>query len=751
MKQICSLLLALVLTLSVISGGLVATASTGEGEYGVNWFFYGDVECDRTVNAKDALGVLKYAVGKQLFSQTELILADVNADQKIDAKDALDILKYAVGKIFEFNAGSVYQIAVQEPDDPIVEPGLDTTNSYNGAYVKDTSADTSFVMDNTGLEPRTIYVVNASVTKAASNSNEDKLYSSDLIRLITSLQGLVNRDFGMDANHTSIIYCTGDASDSTWLSEIMKEGVYEGFNKKTISNKEAFFEIFATQLKYCGMILWDDNVWATSNVAATICGVDGYLPVRGKSSLVSELKNLGVKEKLSLVGKFKNKGSGKIDGTSINTTGSAKNDAYLWALEKYFNRCSSQYIAYVLDAAAVVPGSGFSDKGMCQLTDHDYLIARRCFFYDLAPYTGEVACDDPYGTVGLDAQTMRKIFQKRYDRAGGAIGMNMGFPPWWSKYNKDYDKGALSAGTLEPYFAELVTCYNLAMEADAADLAEMTNGSVYYKYVPTVEKYENTKPATNMKYDDSKYYFTMYIGDYDSSAWMKQYVYTMWIKNGGDRKLGKVNMMWSYNPNLSYRIPMAFDYIYKNKSDKDYFAAGDSGAGYVNPTAFFSGVTLAQSKETRPASTGDGSAKWVAYCQKFYKQFDLDITGFIINTGNAFDKKVMDMYNQISPVGSTYYSGNDDRLLINNGVPYIQTRIGVSKENSAYLYDWAMNSMKGYHFASYRTVSWTPSEVSKTVDGYIEYAKGKGRTVEYVDPYNFFSLIKQSGKGTIVK
>ena len=62
-----------------------------------------------------------------------------------------------------------------------------------------------------------------------------------------------------------------------------------------------------------------------------------------------------------------------------------------------------------------------------------------------------------------------------------------------------------------------------------------------------------------------------------------------------------------------------------------------------------------------------------------------------------------------------------------------------------------MNSMNGYHFAAYRTVSWTPSEIASTVDGYIAYAAGKGTTVEYVDPYNLFSMIKQSGQGHVVK
>ncbi len=767
MKRLLALILAVVSVLSIGSSCLTFAeeASEGVGEFGVDWFYYGDVDGDQVANAKDALAVLKYAVGKQLFNPTQNILADVNADEIINAKDALDMLKYAVGKISVFTAGRIYQLEVEEPEPPIEE--LDTTNSFNGAYEVDTTADTSFVMDNTGLEPNTVYLIQAGcykVTKA--DGSTDDLESFNMKRLVVSLQGLINRDFGIDENHRSIVYTSSDTSDSDWLNKmLLADGVFKDYNKVTVTNQESFIKTFETQIRHSGYVLWDKGVPATANVAATICGVDGYLPVLSGTQLETKLKGMGVSQKLSLVGKFKNNGTGKISGSNTNTSGSAKNDAYLWALEKYGNRCSSKYIAYTLDGAATIPDVKYNGKnflnGQNGLDNHDYLIARRCFFYDLAPYTGDKACDDPAGKVGLDAATMRKIFQKRYDRARGEMGMNMGFPPWWCKYTKEYGGGELSGGALEPYFAELVTCYNLAMEADAAPDSEMTNGSVYYKYVPLLSKFENTKPTTEMKYDNSKYYFTFYIGDYDSSAWMKRWVHSIWMKQGGDRKRGKVNMMWSFNPNLAYRVPMAFDYIYRNKSDKDYFAAGDSGAGYVNPTALFSGVTLSQSKEKRPATTGDGSAKWVAYCQEFYKKFDLDITGFIINTGNPFDKKVMDMYNQISPVGSTYYNGNDNRLLINNGVPYIQTRIGVGTKTcmlngtevptQQYLYDWQMNNMKGYHFASYRTVNWTPTEINSAAESYISYAKGKGKTVEYVDPYNFFSLIKQSGQGVVVK
>ncbi len=58
----------------------------------------GDVDGNGAINAKDALAVLKNAVGKQAFTADQQKAADVNADGRVDAKDALEILKKAVGK-----------------------------------------------------------------------------------------------------------------------------------------------------------------------------------------------------------------------------------------------------------------------------------------------------------------------------------------------------------------------------------------------------------------------------------------------------------------------------------------------------------------------------------------------------------------------------------------------------------------------------------------------------------------------------
>ncbi|MBR3844481.1 MAG: prolyl oligopeptidase family serine peptidase, partial [Clostridia bacterium] len=73
----------------------------------------GDVNEDSQVDAKDALLVLKSAVGKITLTDGQSNRADVNRDEAIDAKDALDILKYAVGKIDSF---------APLPGEPVVPP-----------------------------------------------------------------------------------------------------------------------------------------------------------------------------------------------------------------------------------------------------------------------------------------------------------------------------------------------------------------------------------------------------------------------------------------------------------------------------------------------------------------------------------------------------------------------------------------------------------------------------------------------------
>lgn len=72
----------------------------------------------------------------------------------------------------------------------------------------------------------------------------------------------------------------------------------------------------------------------------------------------------------------------------------------------------------------------------------------------------------------------------------------------------------------------------------------------------------------------------------------------------------------------------AIDYLYRHKTDKDYFVCGHSGAGYIHPT---------QLDEPRPNGYPSIMEQWQAYCRKYYRIMDYSITGWILNLGSPED------------------------------------------------------------------------------------------------------------------
>ena len=644
------------------------------------------------------------------------------------------------------------------------------TNVSNGAYTKDTSSDNSFSANISSLKPYTLYRVTINALKSV---NAHEWGDDDYSRLFYSLQGLINRDFGMDSKHTTMVYAHVQGSyENVWLNyinttdSILRKSsaaeIGDGLTQVNITTWDSLYSTFKDVIKSCGIVLWDGNVPATANVAATICGVDGYLPVLAESPLHKKLVADGVPVKYSLVGMFKDGQQGtKITGASTLSTGSAKNDAYLWAIEKYMNRCSATYMGYMVDGAACLQGydaypdhisaSFMSFERWKQLYNHDYLIARRAFVFDLNPYAGEASTDDPAqvsgkASIGADAATLKFILQRRYDRANGAFGQVIGFPPWWAKYSKDYGVGSQPATYLEWLFTETITCYNLAKEADAAGMTAMTNGSAYYKYVPKKAKYTNNHTALeNLTFDKNTFYYTIYVGDYDSSAWLKNLIPGYF----DDTARGTIPLMWSINPNLSYRVPMAFDYMFDKMTAKDYIVGGDGGAGYIIPEALFHEKPLAYMGEKRPSGNAAAGTLWSNYSKPFYDRFGYEMTGFIINGAqHSITKSIAESISAYSPK-LNFTNCHNTPLVKYNNTYFVhcsnETYVGWSEQ----MYNHAATYMaSGINFSAYRTIVLEPTNIKKVVTQFNDYAASKGLSVKYVDPYTYYNVIKASGQGT---
>ncbi len=604
------------------------------------------------------------------------------------------------------------------------------TNTYSKT---DLSIQLDLTLQTTFEYPYDVYLIHDIKGINGAKNNE---HYNDVVRFYTSLQGRLNKN---SKENRFYVYQMYDKTDSFWLEYISSEGkMLDGCDTIDLRSWKDLWDAFAPYILEAGMVVWDPYAPATANVAATICSVEGYLPVRYDSSddsLYTWLYNNGVDVKFNLCDMFTGEKGTNIADTDIPSTGSIKCDPYLWAMEKYMDRTNPGMLAYALDGASQIASNPIYQKAenttpaYNQLYSHDYYIYNECFFIDLTCISYERPCDDPTQPLGTDAKTLKTILSTMQERNNGKMSKLMGFPPWYMKYTTYLGHGKPEPVALEWAFVSLITEYNFIKEADAAQPAWMTNASVYCQYTPTVESYENNDSPMTEEYDENVRYFTIYIGDYDSSAWLKEMVPDCFTST----ERGKLPLMWAFNPNLSDRVPMIFDYIYENKTENDYFVTGDSGAGYVMPT-MLKDIDL-----------------WVEYNRPYLDKFDMDIVGFIINQ-NPLTMRELAAYAEISPHGSFHNDGSKYLTIYNNETVYMNM-YDIYPGGEGWLqsmYNWINGSKT--NFAAYRTIRLYTPQIVSCIEEFIQYANAQndGYTYKYVDMYTLFDLVLQSGQGRYV-
>lgn len=554
----------------------------------------------------------------------------------------------------------------------------------------------------------------------------------DLLKAISALQGLVNRD-------RCRLYITFmDATDEYWLEHYRYEdGFLSGGDWQEPESWEALLDAFEPWLT--GVVLWDEEVPATANVAATICGVEGLLPVRYDpspgsfySEFIAKEKRLPVKR--SLVGLFS--GSGTIPGSGTPSTGSAKCDAYLWAKENYLDAglCDPTLLAYYLDGHRWLPnGEWYPDLNNAMLSNHDYYIARKAFFFDLSPWDDETPGDDPHQPPGADLRMMKAILLSQYRNSGGnrifTIG---GFTPWYVKYTESsLWPGKHGAVETEWRHAEILSCYNAIMDADAYGLSGMANASIHRHY-PLRERYQQLRPtAMERRAERGKVYVLFYMGDYDSAAWLNAHVGVLW----DDPRRGELPLAWGFNPNLSDRVPQVFDYVYRTKTNRDVFVSGDSGAGYLNPTHLL--------EPRRHSGLPSGMNAWIAHNRRYYERFDLSITGFLLNGYDPINAEIQQAYAEFSPdgvvaqeyEGAAEVDGTPFQQLFHNIGPY-----GTIREAADVVYG-SLAATEEPQFIVYRTVLVPPSFLAELMETIT--VERPEISLEPLDPYTFFGMKKQ--------
>jgi hypothetical protein len=478
----------------------------------------------------------------------------------------------------------------------------------------------------------------------------------DHTHTVATLQGIVNRD--SPKLYIFFVENEGVNIDRYWWEKYRKSGKWLN-GRDTIIYSNIVELVNAHKSAIRGAVVYDPKVAATSNIASAVAGVEDVIAIRydtASNSLYSQLVLNGPKlpVKVWLLNKNGSSlftGKGNVPGTSRSSSQSAKNDAYLWFLEKYMKtgKINTKYGAYYVDQHWLDKPTA-TRRNHHTLSNHDFFISRKGFFFDLSPWGDEPATDDPHQKAGTDLNTLKELLLIAYQQNKGEMCYIGGFPPWIFKYTK-HAGGSHEDVPTEWEYSRIISAYNAFKDADAIGYGALANAS-FWQHFPLKKKYEqswvtksNLQKRGYLTADgkvnfNGRQFFIFYVGDYDASSWLSQTTPTIW--DNSDR--GKVPLMWSISPVLEERVPMALAYRWETATENDYFAAADNGAGYLMPGML---------QEPRPISDlASGLEDWVAHNKPYYNRWDLSITGFIID-GEApgLNKKGLDAYAEFSPNG----------------------------------------------------------------------------------------------------
>ena len=576
----------------------------------------------------------------------------------------------------------------------------------------------------------------------------------DDLHAIATLQGIVNRKTAtLYINYVG--YDHGFDIDKYWWDKYSKTGEWlAGKRTRKLSSVEDAVREYADMVK--GAVVYDSSVASTSNVASAVAGIEDLVAIRYDTtpgSLYDRLVVSGPKlpVKVWLLnenGTSMFTGKGTVPGTSRTSTGSAKCDAYYWFIDNYIKKgkCDTRWGAYYIDQFWRTCTHKARRSHHC-LTNHDFFVSKKAFFFDLSPWGDEAATDDPSQPVGTDLNTLKDLLLEAYKaRSADEFCYIGGFPSWAHKYSSFNGTGGLHhEGSTEAQYTLVISGYNACMDADAIAYGVMANAS-FWQHFPLRDEYTQKWTTRDIlkkrgfvgsdgkvDFDNGKRdYFIFYAGDYDASSWIYQRAYDIW----DDPARGSVPIMWAVGPALSLRAPQVMHYFYSTRSANDYFVAADSGAGYINP---------GELQTPRASGLPSGINAWKKHCSKFYSKWGMTVSGFIIdNYSVQMNSANLDAYASFSPNGIVPQKASSP-IFLHKGMP-VMTTGSVNVDASMSAEDAAASLIAqikeerktGRRFHWCRVVLAKPSWYRQV----IEELERQSDDIVYLDAPSFFELLR---------
>ena len=518
------------------------------------------------------------------------------------------------------------------------------------------------------------------------------------------IQGIMNRE----SSHKVYIDCNSETNG--WIQTLSEEG-------RWLENAEwmeltGFEELLIYSKDYINtVILWDPDVPATVNVACTAAGVeDGVAMTKEMYDRYYNCFNDGIKV-IDLRYKF--------DGS---VTGSAKNDAYRWAIETYLvtGRCSTDFICSYIDSYS------FREAGNTSYTVvRDWGVYQRAFVYDLSPWGDEAPLDDPDQPIGLDQETLLMIYSLMLEQTKDIGPYEVcGFFEH-QKYSQAGDNTTSAHGTVktEWEYAALMTPYN-GFHNTCIDAAY--NESFHTLY-DGAQQLENNRPDEYIELEEDVVYICFFMGDYDSTHPVYRYLKQAW----DDPRRGEIPFAWAINPNLIDTYPDLFAYYYETATPNDYFVSDASAAGYFMPSRVPDALW----------------PKMAEHNVEYFERTDMSIAPMVLdNQGmDADDLKWMIKfaYDGIGTVAQNQtYLYEDTVVTALLGGGYDRTDPVVGAQNLQNVVNAQLKkSNSGAALCLLRCVWTTPTVMCEMVELFRQANPDK--EVVVVDIYNYFDLVRQ--------
>lgn len=597
-------------------------------------------------------------------------------------------------------------------------------------------------------EPIDVYDLTYSL-KFDSNNQDQVEAAWDHCHAISTLQGIVNRE--EPRLYIRFVENHGINIDDYWLDKISEKDEWLADRpRSTISDIQSLFREYRQYIN--GVVVYDPAVPATSNLASSIAGVENAVAVRydlGPNSLYSQLVLSG--PKLPVIMSFVNEdgssvftGKGTVPGEKTLSTGSAKCDAYLWLKRHYMDtgKINCEYAGFYLDSYWI-SNPGAASPNHHTLTNHDFFVSKRAFFFDLGVWEDETPVDDPAQPLGEDVRTLKALLLSAYNHGGREKMIHIGgFTPWAYKYTDHGNAGGKHGGVpTEWEFSRIVSAYNGYVDADALGMGAMANAS-FWQHYPLDDQFEQhwVTPEElarrgylnrdgSIKFD-GRDFIIFYVGDYDSAAWLYQMAPRFWE----DSARGQVPMMWSISPVLERRVGMVMAHMRKTATANDYFVAADNGAGYLNPGML---------QEPRPVSgLPSGLDAWAQHSLPLYQRWGMTITGFVIDGyAPGLNEDGLNCYARFSPNGIV--PQKIPPFLLHQQMPVIRADHDVNEGNveAAVNHILARVKDRDMPFHWFRNILKSPQWYAEVV----EALHKKNPSIELLDAPTFFELLRIYG------